>query len=86
MATLDVEDAFDVHEYREQLKLRHQGRDTSRFDVRGGIACPACGRALEKLLVTTKRTISFDTGPDGPFCIVRTGGEELLVGTHSAGQ
>lgn len=83
MTTLDVEGGFDVHDYRGKLKLRHRDRDTYRFEVRGDLVCPACGRPLGKLLVTTKRTISFDSGSDDPFCIVRTGGEELLVGTHS---
>lgn len=82
MATLEVEDGFDVHEYREQLKLRRQDADSYRFEVRGELCCPACGRPIRKLLVTTRRELTFETGPDGPFCIVRTGGEELLVATH----
>ncbi|MFB6218856.1 MAG: flagella cluster protein [Halobacteriaceae archaeon] len=82
MTVIDVDDGFDVHEYRDRLKLRHQDADTYRFEVRGDLACPACGRPIRKLLVTTKRELTFDTGPDGPFCIVRTGGEELLVATH----
>jgi len=82
MTTLDVDGGFDVHEYREQLKRRHRDADTYRFEVRGDLACPACGRGLERLLVTTKQTVSSDSGPDGPLCVVRPGDEQLLVGTY----
>lgn len=80
MEQLDVEDGFDVHAYRHGLKLLREDRETMHLANRKGFACPACGRPFEKLMVSEKRTHTFRS-PPGPFCLVRTD-EQLLVLTH----
>ena len=80
MEQLDVEEGFDVHEYRHGLKLLREDRETMHLANREGFACPACGRPFEKLLVSEKRTHTF-TSPPGPFCLARTD-EQLLLLTH----
>jgi hypothetical protein len=82
MGALDTEDGFDVHDYREDLKLLHQDEDTYHLANRGELPCPACGRSFERLFVTTADEVTFDSPPGGPFCLVRTGGAELLLATH----
>ncbi|ACV10463.1 conserved hypothetical protein [Halorhabdus utahensis DSM 12940] len=81
MEELDVEDGFDVHDYRHGLKLLKEDRETMRLENREGFACPACSRPFERLLVSEKRMHTFNS-PPGPFCLVRTA-EQLLVLTHS---
>jgi len=80
MERLAVEDGFDVHEYRHGLKLLEEDRGTMHLANREGFACPACGRPFERLMVSEKRTHTFSS-PPGPFCLVRTD-EQLLVLTH----
>ncbi|WP_136687935.1 DUF7385 family protein [Halorhabdus amylolytica] len=80
MERLKVQEGFDVHEYRHGLKLLKEDRETMRLANRDGFACPACGREFEKLLVSEKRTHTFNS-PPGPFCLVRTD-EQLLLLTH----
>ncbi|WP_135364050.1 DUF7385 family protein [Halosimplex halophilum] len=80
MEPLDVEDGFDVHEYRHGLKLVSQDRATMHLENRNDFACPACGDAFEELFVSEKRENTFGN-PGGPFCVVRTGGQVLLL-TH----
>jgi hypothetical protein len=82
MTTLDVTGGFDVHEHREDLKLFHQGADTHHLANRGDLTCPACGRTFQKLFVTTADEVTFDSPPGDPFCLIRTGGAELLLATH----
>lgn len=80
MNRLDVTDGFDVHEYRHGLKLLEQDRETMHLANRTDFACPACGEPFDRLLVSEKRENTFGT-PGGPFCVVRTD-EELLLLTH----
>jgi len=80
MDQLDPTEDFDVHEYRHALKLLKDDRETMHLANRDGLACPACGKEFEKLMVSEKRTHSFRS-PPGPFCVVRTD-EQLLLLTH----
>lgn len=80
MDQLDVSGEFDVHEYRHGLKLLKQDRDTMRLANREDFACPACGEAFERLLVSEKRENTFGK-PGRPFCVVRTETQILLL-TH----
>jgi hypothetical protein len=80
MDALDVSDGFDVHEYREGLKLLKETRETMQLANKRGFACPACGKPFEKLFVSEKRTNTFKS-PPGPFCVVRTD-DQLLLLTH----
>jgi hypothetical protein len=84
MTVPDVAEGFDVHDHRERLKLLHRDADSYRFEVRGALSCPACGREMDRLLVTTRREVSFDAGLAEPFCVVRAGEDQLLVATHEA--
>jgi hypothetical protein len=47
---------------------------------RDGFACPACGDAFDALFISEKRENTF-ASPGGPFCVVRTD-EQLLLLTH----
>lgn len=81
MDRIDVEDGFSMHEYRSKLKLLKDSGDTRILEHRDDVACPACGRAFDRLFVTEARTTSFDTPPDRPICLARTD-EKLLLVTH----
>jgi len=80
MTAIEVGDHFDYHDYREGLKLLRETRETTHLANRAGFDCPACGRPFEKLLVSEKRTNTFNS-PPGPFCLVRTD-DQMLVLTH----
>lgn len=80
MEALDVDGGFDVHDYRHGLKLLKEDRGTMHLANREGFACPACGDAFERLFVSGQRTNTFGD-PGGPFCLVRTD-EQLLLLTH----
>jgi hypothetical protein len=80
MTAIEVGDHFDYHDYREGLKLLRETRETTHLANRSGFDCPACGRPFEKLLVSEKRTNTFNS-PPGPFCLVRTD-DQMLVLTH----
>jgi len=80
MTKLDIEDGFDVHDYRHGLKLLKQDRGTMTLENREGFLCPACERRFERLFVSEKRTNSFGD-PGASFCLVRTD-EKLLLLTH----
>jgi len=80
MEPLDVENSFDVHEYRHGLKLVSQDRATMHLENRNDFACPACGDAFDDLFVSEQRENTFGS-PGGPFCVVRTDDQVLLL-TH----
>jgi len=81
MATLDVEDHFDVHEYRSSLKLLRQDDDSMTLANRDDLGCPACGRPFDRLFVTDDSTVTFSSAPNGPICLARTE-DSVLVLTH----
>ncbi|WP_123533244.1 DUF7385 family protein [Halosimplex salinum] len=80
MEPLDVEDGFDVHDYRHGLKLRTQERETMHLENRNEFVCPACREVFEHLFVSEKRQHTFGD-PGAPFCVVRTD-DQLLLLTH----
>lgn len=80
VSAIDLSNGFAYHDYREDLKLIEQTRESTHLENRGGLACPACGRPFDALLVTTARTRSIP-GIDGAFCLARTA-DRLLVMTH----
>jgi len=80
MDRLDVEDGFDVHEYRHGLKLLKQVRGTMHLANRNDFLCPACGDVFDDLFVSERRENTFGN-PDDPICIVRTDDQILLL-TH----
>jgi hypothetical protein len=80
-ATLVVADGFDLHVYRHGLKLLRDDGTTTWLVNRRDLRCPACECRFERLVVTETGALSFDDGPGGPFCLVRTPGQLLLL-TH----
>ncbi|MFB6193878.1 MAG: flagella cluster protein [Halobaculum sp.] len=81
MERLDLSDGFDVHDHRSALKLLKQTGDSMQLANREEVACPACDRPFDRLFVTDRRTVSFDTAPNGPICLARTD-DQLLLFTH----
>lgn len=80
MTELDVSSGFDLHEHREGFKLLKQDRETVALANRTDFTCPACDEVFERLFVSEQRTNTFGD-PGGPFCLVRTE-EQLLLLTH----
>jgi hypothetical protein len=78
--TLDVSGGFDVHDYRRELKLLREDRETAAFANREGLCCPACGDPFDRLLISERDEHTFGE-PGGPICLVRSG-DLLLVLTH----
>jgi hypothetical protein len=78
---LDLSGGFDVHDYRDGLKLRTQDGASMHLENRAGYACPACGRPFARLFVSTDERITFGNPPDAPFCLARTA-ERILLLTH----
>ena len=84
MQSLDIDDGFDVHAHRDGLKLLKQGADSWHLsNPDDEYACPACGRAFDRLFVSAEPTVTFNSAPNGPICLARTDGE-LLVLTHES--
>lgn len=81
MRRLDIEDGFDVHDHRDGLKVLERDAGSWHLQNRGGYACPACDREFDRAFVSTDRTITFGSAPNGPICVARTP-EETLVVTH----
>lgn len=80
MPALDVDDGFDLHAHREGFKLLKQDRETMALANRADFACPACGDVFDRLFVSEKAENTFGD-PGGPFCVVRTD-DQLLLLTH----
>ena len=80
MNELDLSGGFDLHAHREGFKLLKQDRETMALGNRADFICPACQEVFERLFVTEKQMNSFGP-PGGPFCIVRTEDQILLL-TH----
>lgn len=72
---------FDVHEVRHRMKLIRDDGVREVYENREGVACPACDRPFEELLVTEKRANSFAPGEPVDFCVVREA-DRLLLLTH----
>jgi hypothetical protein len=81
MEPIDLAGGFDVHDYRDGLKLRRQDATSMHLENRADYTCPACGRRFDRLFVSTDDRITFDSPPDAPFCLARTP-DRLLVLTH----
>jgi len=81
MARLDLSDGFDVHDYRNKLKLLRQDAGSMSLANREGLGCPACGDPFERLFVSDDETVTFSSAPEGPICLARTD-DRLLVMTH----
>jgi hypothetical protein len=78
---LDLSDGFDVHDYRDRLKLDTQDGSSMYLTNREGLECPACGRPFDRLFLSADDRVTFGNPPDAPFCLARTS-EQLLLLTH----
>ncbi|MCU4924852.1 flagella cluster protein [Halobacteria archaeon AArc-dxtr1] len=81
MTRLDLSDGFSFHDYRANLKLLKGSDGTHILANRADLRCPSCDRPFDRLFVTEQESHTFDTPPDGSFCVARTD-EKLLVLTH----
>lgn len=81
MVRIEIDDGFSVHDYRTKLKLLNDSGETRTLENREGVTCPSCGREFHRLFVTERRTETFDSAPDRPFCLARTD-EKILLLTH----
>jgi predicted RNA-binding Zn-ribbon protein involved in translation (DUF1610 family) len=81
MEQIDISDGFDIHDYRHGLKLIRDDRETKQLENPADeFACPACGKAFDRLFVSEKQTNTF-SDPGTAFCIARTDEKTLLL-TH----
>ncbi|RAW45574.1 flagella cluster protein [Halorubrum sp. 48-1-W] len=62
---------FDVHEHRHALKQLRDTGETSLWENREGLACPACGEPFDRLFTTTKPSTRFPENDGSRFCLVR---------------
>ena len=81
MDDLAVDEPFDVHAHRHELKLLRQDEGSMTLANPEELGCPGCGVPFDRLHVTTDRTVSFEEPTTEPICLVRTP-EELLILTH----
>ncbi len=81
MQQLTIDPTFDIHDHRHGLKLVKEDRQTLLLDNPDDVfACPACGKAFNRLFVSERQTQSFGC-PDSPVCLARTD-TQMLVLTH----
>ena len=64
---------FDVHEYRHALKQLRDAGETSLWENRGEVACPACGDPFVRLFTTRQEATRFPSNDGSRFCLLRDG-------------
>lgn len=62
---------FDIHAERHRLKQLRDDGDTTLFENRDGVECPACGQRFDRLFSTRRTAISFPENDGARFCLVR---------------
>ncbi len=62
---------FDVHEHRHALKQIRDAGETSLWENRGGVSCPACGEPFDRLFTSRKEATRFPENDGTAFCLVR---------------
>ncbi|MFC5279016.1 flagella cluster protein [Halorubrum rubrum] len=62
---------FDVHEHRHALKQLRDAGDTSLWENRKAVACPACGEPFDRLFTTRQSATRFPENDGARFCLVR---------------
>jgi hypothetical protein len=72
---------FDQHAVRHRMKLLRDDGDATLYENRDGVACPACGDAFDRVLLTERESHSFDVAGNERFC-VRDEGDRLVICTH----
>ncbi|MFA1610888.1 DUF7385 family protein [Halobellus rubicundus] len=74
-------DRFDQHAVRHRMKLLSDDGDTTLYENRDEVDCPACGEPFSRLLLTERRAHSFDVDGAGRLCVVHED-ERLVVCLH----
>ncbi|SMO88608.1 DUF7385 family protein [Halorubrum cibi] len=62
---------FDVHEHRHALKQLRDTGDTSLWESRKDVACPACEEPFDRLFTTRRLATRFPENDGVRFCLVR---------------
>ncbi|RDI72908.1 DUF7385 family protein [Halopelagius longus] len=73
-------DRFDQHAVRHRMKLLRDTGETTLYENRDGVACPACGDPFDRLLLSERDAHSFDID-GGTLCVRREEGR-LVVAMH----
>ncbi|MFB6130727.1 MAG: flagella cluster protein [Salinigranum sp.] len=76
-----MSERLDIHAVRHRMKLVRDTGDTTLYENRDGVACPACGSPFDELLVTKQRENSFAPNRPVAFCVIREE-DRLLFCTH----
>ena len=76
-------DRFDQHAVRHRMKLLREDGDVTLYENRDGVRCPACGDPFSRLLLTERRTHSFDLGGTDRVCVAHED-DRLVVCRHDA--
>lgn len=63
------------------MKLLTDDGDVTLYENRDGVRCPACGDPFSRLLLTERRTHSFDLAGTDRVCVTHEG-DRLVVCTH----
>ncbi|WP_311172771.1 DUF7385 family protein [Halobellus ordinarius] len=72
---------FDQHAVRHRMKLLRDGGDVTLYENREDVECPACGAPFSRLLLTERRSHSFDLGGAERVCVTHED-ERLVICTH----
>jgi hypothetical protein len=62
---------FDVHDHRHALKQLRDTGDTSLWENRRAVACPACEEPFDRLFTTRRSATRFPQNDGARFCLVR---------------
>lgn len=65
---------FDVHEHRHGLKQLRDTGDTSLWENRKNVVCPACEESFDRLFTTERLETRFPENDGSRFCLVRDDG------------
>lgn len=76
-------DRFDQHAVRHRMKLLREDGDVTLYENRDGVRCPACGDPFSRLLLTERRTHSFDLAGTDRVCVAHED-DRLVVCTHDS--
>ncbi|SNR31020.1 DUF7385 family protein [Halorubrum vacuolatum] len=65
---------FDVHDHRHALKQLRDTGETSLWENRREVPCPACGEPFVRLFTTRRETTRFPENDGARFCLLRDDG------------
>ena len=74
---------FDQHAVRHRMKLLRDDGDVTLYENRDGVRCPACNDPFSRLLITERRSHSFDLDGIARLCVTHED-ERLVICTHDS--